>query len=653
MYIEITKILASITEGIDMPNHMIEARRCTLNSIVILLSLASPLYATDFTILSGTTETTQQSLGSSETGTIQVNGHLIISTGYNAVSISGIDAIVINDGEISTTNSIDALEPAGANFKLYNNGTISTVEDGTHSINASRTFLSVYNTGTISTAGNYSHAIFSGDDNTFVENSSSGTISTLGSGAQGIYAVGDDLIVENNGTISTVGWGAEGIASVGANAVINNSGTISTTGDYAHGILVEGVDTTINTRGLISVTGTGARAIQGNGTDTTLNLLAGSVIVGDIDLGAAGTDNDTVNIYGGRTSADFVLINVETINLFSGLGFVDDNRVVTVDPTGESLRSELLSGVTSSIHDVVSQRMAHTIPLKPIQVAALYLSPGMLFQERAPIAWMQVFGGSINHDSQGEVMAYDADHIGFTLGYEWDRNQIRLGVLGGVAHSKAKTEQASFKTESDSYYLGVYGDFGLGMLNLTASMLGGYAHHDNNRLVVNSVVGQEVAKSDMDSYFLSPSLTLSSAYTLTERLELRPSVSINYSMEWLDSYKEKGTTSSDFKVGARTLKVLAAKLQLAVAYQFYQNSELEFRVGVHSRHSDDDDTDVRIAGNSFSYSNAGDEKVSGRFAGVNLRVATQDNLSLIVDIEFGGNSDENYVNGQLGLDYRF
>ncbi|PHS32993.1 MAG: hypothetical protein COA95_01360 [Methylophaga sp.] len=124
-------------------------------------------------------------------------------------------------------------------------------------------------------------------------------------------------------------------------------------------------------------------------------------------------------------------------------------------------------------------------------------------------------------------------------------------------------------------------------------------------------------------------------------------------MEWLDSYKEKGTTNSNFKVGDRTLKVLTAKVQLAAVYQLDKHSELEFRVGVTARNSDDDDTDVSIAGNSFSYANAGDENVEGRFAGVNLRVANQGNLTLMVDAEFGGNSDEDYVNGEISLEYQF
>ena len=94
-------------------------------------------------------------------------------------------------------------------------------------------------------------------------------------------------------------------------------------------------------------------------------------------------------------------------------------------------------------------------------------------------------------------------------------------------------------------------------------------------------------------------------------------------------------------------------MQLAAAYQLDERSELEFRVGVTLRNSNDDDTDVSIAGNRFSYANAGDENVSGRFAGLNLRVANQDNLTLMVDVEFGGNSDEDYVNGEISLDYQF
>jgi hypothetical protein len=82
-------------------------------------------------------------------------------------------------------------------------------------------------------------------------------------------------------------------------------------------------------------------------------------------------------------------------------------------------------------------------------------------------------------------------------------------------------------------------------------------------------------------------------------------------------------------------------------------TELEFRAGVSTRNGSSDDVDARVAGNAFSYSNAGDENATGGFVGSRLRIAARDNLNLLVDLELGGDSNERFVNGQVRLDYKF
>jgi len=590
---------------------------CSKLKISLLVStalLSFTAQAADFTIVNGQT-VMPQSLNANESGIVEVGGAI--------------------DG---ATRAIDA---NGDNIVIKNSGTITV--GGDNGINSVGDDVTINSSGTITVGGDV--GIYAADANATISNSGAITVD----GYVGINSAGANATINNSGTIDV--GNDLGVYSYGANATISNSGTITAANNA---IYSAGADATINNSGTIRATDVGGLAVRGDNNNVTLNLLAGSQIIGGIDLGDNGGDNDTVNIYSGSASAVLDIQNVENINLIGVAGFVDGNTVVTADPTAEAASSVVLADVTSSVHNIVNQRTFIKSSFKPVQVASLTLSPGMLFQEKKPVAWAQVFGGNADSDSQGSTLAYDSSHIGFTLGYEWDRNQTRLGVIGGVAHSSAESSDiASFKTESDSYYLGGYGIFTFDGFNVSTSVLAGYADNDNRRLVFDSVTGFETAEADFDSVFLSPSVTLSSAYTLADNLEFRPSASINYNMAWVDGYREKGTTNSNFKVDDRTLRVLTARAQLAAAYQFTSYSELEFRVGLSSRHSNDDDTDVSLAGNSFSYSNAGDENVDGRFAGVNLRIADQNNLTLAVDIEFGGNSDEDYVNGQISLAYSF
>jgi len=582
------------------------------------------------------------------------NSGSINTTGDTAHGIlsDGADATISSSGSITTTgDTAHGINSSNINAIINNSGSINTIDDGANGILSDGADTTINNSGSINTTGLTANGIYSTGASTIINNSRS--ITTVGQAANGIISTGVDITINNNGSIKTTGENASGIFSNNINASISNSGSINIMGVNARGIFSSGADATINNSGLISVANASSFAVLGGSNDITLNLLSGSIIMGAIDLGDNGGDNDTVNIYGGSASATLSFTNVENINLLGSAGVISGNTVTTIDTTGESTRGVALARLSSSIHNMIHQRMTQSTPLKPVQVAALTLSHDMLFQERKPVAWAQVFGGTFDRDSEGTALAYNYDQAGFTIGYEWDVSSSRVGLISGVAHTKTETDTTSFETEADNYYIGTYGHFNLGRVNLSTSFLGGYRDHDNDRLVVDNINGLEVAESDFDSTFLSPSVTLSSVYSVADKLELRPSINATYSVAWLDNYRESGTTNSNLQIDSRTVEALTARIQLAAAYQLDQSSEFEFRVGVNSRHTDDDDTKGSLANSDFRFANAGDENVTGGYAGVNLRVVQQDNLSLTADVEFGGDSDEDYVNANISLEYSF
>jgi hypothetical protein len=635
----------------------------------------------------------------SNQGSISTDGgesHGILSIGDNAT--------INNESSISTlgVKSYGIYSVIGKNAIISNKGSISTKQDDAFGILSLGDNATINNSSSISTNGASAIGIASQGDNAMITNS--GSITTggeLAPLAYGILSVGKNAIITNKGSISTVGDYADSIYSFGDNATISNESSISTVGDETYGILSLGDDATISNQGSISTLGVNSYGINSNGNNAniinsgsikgwggievtegygdsedseftitnsgliqasnvaimggagkkiTLNLLPGSQIMGRIDLGDTG-DNDTANVYGG-VSANLTFENTENINLF-GTGVRSGNNVVTVDTTGESTRGVALASMTSSIHNVIGQRMAQITPLEPVQVVALTLSPGMYFEEHKPAAWAQVFGGTFDRDAEGSALAYDYDHVGMNFGYEWDVNQHRVGLMGGVVSTDTQTQTASFSSDANNYYVGAYGNRKMNGFNITGSLLAGYGDHENDRLVIDNLNGFEVAQSDFDSFFISPSLTIASAYTVDDRLELRPSASMSYSMAWLDGYSEQGTTNSNITVDDRKAKALTAKVQLAAAYALTTSSEFEFRVGMNGRHTNDEDTKVGIAGSQFKFSNAGDESVTGGFAGASIRVVDENNLILVADMEFGGNSDEDYATGSVSLEYVF
>ena len=588
-------------------------------------------------------------------GSIKTTG-----TGTHGINLTGANSTFTNNGSIKTTGTgaygiYSRRSGSASGARIINSGSIKTEKSNAYGIRSAAAGAVITNSGSIKTEKRHAYGILSTALN--VEITNSGSIVTEEERAYGIFSssVGRDAVITNRGIITTTGMSAHGIRSGGAGAVITNSGTIVTTGEKAHGISAySGSGAEITNSGRILATGEGSYAIKGGANKVTLNVLRGSQISGRIDLGGdsatdKGTDAaDTVNFYGGDVSESLAFENTEVVNLKSGVGTSysrneNDMVAITVDPTAESSRSIVLSSLVSLIHGVVGRRMAHPASLKP--------------QQRHPIAWAQVFGGTFERDKKSNVLAYETDHVGFTLGYEQDTQRSRLGLIGGYAYSDTNSADiASFGTEVNHYFVGAYGHFrlvqGLHPMHLTGSILAGYGDHDKERLVRDSSTGVEVASADIGSFFLSPSLTVSAAFAATEKIEIRPSVSLNYSVAWMDEYREKGATLANLKVGRRTVRTRNAKLQLAAAYQLNPRSAVELRGGINSRHSVDDNVDYSIAGKSFSHS-GGKNSNTGGFVGATIRIVTVDRLDLSVEVEYAEGDNETSVSGRVGLSYAF
>jgi uncharacterized protein with beta-barrel porin domain len=632
----------------------------TALALAISLTFIAPTQAADFTIVSGQVEITPQTLdNANEVGVIEEGGELNTSNA-TAINATANNNSVTNKGSISTEgDNAHGIRSTGANATISNQGSISTEGDNAVGIFSTQTNATISNQGTIS-SDNAVGIISIGDDATI---SNQGSISTegdtVGFNAHAIESLGDDATISNQGSISTEGDTAYGINSFGDDATISNQGSISTEGDTAYGINSFGADATINNSGLISATGPNSFAIHGSSNNITLNLLPGSQIMGRINLGDNGGDNDTANVYGGGVSSHLTFENTEKINLFGAgvvrtgvtVGSSTITNVITVDTTGESTRGVALAGMTSSVHGIISQRMNQTPQYQPIQLAALAVSPSMLYTERKPMAWAQFFGGKFNRDAEGDALGYDYDHAGVNVGYEWDVTETRFGLMGGFVDSDTAVQSSSFSSKANNFYVGAYGNRKFGGISMTGSLIAGYSDFDNERRVNDNLNGVETATSDFDSFFVSPSVTLASAYTLTDHWEFRPSTNLSYSMAWLDGYSETGTTNSNLTVDDRTARALNARAQLAAAYLISARSELELRLGLNSRNTDDDDTNVSIGGSQFKFASAGDKNVTGGFAGASFRIFNQNNLTLLADLEVGGNSDEDYVAGNLNLEY--
>ena len=618
-----------------------------------IIAAAPPAWATSFTISSGETVTAAQALVDGETGLIESGGFL----NTTAASITGGgNAVITNNGTITTTGGDSTgLTPSGSGNVIINNGTINTSGNNSDGLRDLGTNTLFTNNGSIITTGDAAEGILTTTNNSVYNNA--GLIDTSGDASVGIITSGDNEVINNSGTIITRGANAHGIrGNVALALTVTNSGTIRTQGTGAAGITVNR-SATITNSGLISAEGSSTQAIIGSGEAETVNLLSGSQIIGIIDLNGA---TDIVNISGANNSSTLTLTDTETINLLNGNGLLVGDVVTMVDPTGQSVSSAVLSTTTFAVHNVVNQRLAHHKLLKPIQVATSELTSGMVFQERKPQIWGSALGEMRERDLEGIALGYDHNYVGFTGGYEASFYKARIGLLGGFVRSTVKTTGDKFgrlrsvDTDTDSFFVGAYSQYFLGGINLTTTLMAGYEDHENDRAVVDNLNGFETAQADFSSFFISPSLTLSSAYNVGTQVELRPSVTFAYSGGWYDDYAESGTTRSDLVIDDRNVHALTSQLQLAAAYSLAEESELEIRAGAKARYTDNDDIDVNLAGTNFQIPNASDDSVYGGYLGVTLRVAIKESINLVADVKHGrAGGGEEHIAAMLKLEAVF
>ncbi len=180
--------------------------------------------------------------------------------------------------------------------------------------------------------------------------------------AYGLYSQSGDV---NTGDIdgsitatasnTAVGMYSHGSLTTGA---IGGTIDVNASGDSAYGILSYGpMDVTVDggTVSAVSNGGTYVAAIQsgkigGTGLDIqdandTLEVVAGSAIIGDIDLAMDGTDDDLLTLSGLDTDStifDDDLMNIETININGGHWYI--NGTVSDSANGITMDGGILGG---------------------------------------------------------------------------------------------------------------------------------------------------------------------------------------------------------------------------------------------------------------------------------------------------------------------
>ena len=594
---------------------------------------------------------------------------------HGSISTTGDDAngIHLEFGDLNIINILGSISTMGENSDgihleisnsntINHSGSIVTMDGNADGIHVeSSDFNTINSSGSISTKEGDANG-FHLDSANFNTINHSGSISTMEGDANGFrFESSDSNTVNHSGSITTKGGDANGIRIDGSSNsnTINNYGSISTSGSDAHGIKVadDSSSNTINNYGGIFVTGPGSLAIFDSfASDNTLNIFPGSQIVGGIDFKRMG---DVINIfgtgYGAGSSSTLTFVDGPDLDVnLKGANMVNlgGNVIAVVDPTGPSVNGAALGIMMSGIHNVLAGRGGQA---PPAQVASTRVEPGMMPSADDSQIWFSAFGSHRERDTDGGVLAYDHDFYGGVGGYEMQLSRSsRIGFLAGYANTDLATDFQSLYTNTHSGFIGTYGQVKFGGFNLDASLIGGYEQNDNNRIVVDNINGFELAEADYDSFFISPSVTLSTEHKVHQHIVLRPSATATYTVAWYDSYTETGTTQSNLSIDDRTAQAVITKLQMVAAYVFGNGSEVGLLAGGRFRYTINDDVNATLAGTSFRYASSGDDTHFEAIVGAHARVSVTNNLNLTINGQYAlSDGIETTISGQAGLEYIF
>jgi outer membrane autotransporter protein len=278
----------------------------------------------------------------------------------------------------------------------------------------------------------------------------------------------------------------------------------------------------------------------------------------------------------------------------------------------------------------------------------------MLTTPDQPQGWGEMFHFYRKRDKDGRLFAYDHEYNGFASGFERTYKRLRAGAMGGFLRANVETDSESFRIDSNTYFTGVYGQYDFGRIKLAASLISGYEDHENSRMVFDNLSGDETARADFGSMFLSQSVTVRADYTVAHRLLLRPMATVVYSAGWYDDYHEHGSTRSNLEIDDRTLQTLSGTLQISAIYMITDGCEFELSAGGNARYTDDGTVKGNIGGSDFRFTAANDDSVYAGQLGAYLSVNVNDQLNLYANAELSeASGDETRNFFMAGLKFSF
>ena len=588
-------------------------------------------------ILSGATGSATISTGNISTTGSQAYGiRSIVFTGNATITAGdistqgfdgkGIYSYVGNGNATITVGNISTLGFVGAGLDIRvdaGNATITAGDISTQGYSARGIVLDLSNVGTtnLSIVNNHRIAI-TADDGIF--------LSTLN----------DHVQIVNTGTISSAAtygihsWTFSSGSGYGSGTIITNSGTIS-------GYL-----------GAVKFTRTG----------NTLSLLAGSKIVGLLDI--AGTGGNTLSIGQGIKNTALAYTNNQPVIIeTNGALYVAAGGVLAVyDPTpfaaADGIATTLINDLTGALGNLVEARLA-TTTARSIGTIGVSTSNAQALGSQWQ-TWAARIGTHRQQGADGSSDGFDTTLGGFVLGGDTVLSSgIRFGAFVGTSHGQIIPEGASAPSDSDGTHAGIYAGYTLPDAFVNLALTGGYTNAPStSRDVMDNMVdgGVAQAKAAPKGIFIAPQATIGTEIK-TGSGTATPSLRIAYTRLMMHSHADTGSTAN-MSFDARTVSTVDLRGQVAFAFNPIITSAGQFdatmRLGVDTSFTSSDEITATLLGQPITLSAASSNTKIRGFAGLDLAQAMSNDAKLNLSVEAGyGTNSAVTLQGTAGLVWAF